>query len=807
MGEDVRYALRQMWTNPGFAVTAIVTLGLGIGAAAAMFGLVQGVLLSPPPYSRADRLVLLNPSRVDGQPYRQGSTVGQWIDWRSSRTIDPPSLYRWSFNFLVLSEGSESLGGMFVTTDYFRTVGLRPVVGREFTAAEAGRLRVPPSAIILGYDLWQRRFNGDPKIVGTTVRISRFQAPLPVVGVMPPGVRFLPDPLSAAEPNYDVNARVDFWLATTPDETRPGANGWNAVARLRDDASVAQAQAELGARAVRQVQDDPGLAGLTVDVRPLVDQLNDQGRALLVPLVASVALVFCVACVNVAGLFVARGLQRHREFAMRSALGATRLRLFRQLLTESVAVSMVGAVAGAAIAAAGVAVFRSIGGNAIPRGEDVTVGWQVYLFGAAAALVAAIVAGLVPALRASSPRHAQDLKGTRTSAGRGERRLLAGIATLQVVLTVALLGGAALLIRTASNLARVRPGFDVENILALTVTTVTPNSFKPFHTQVLERVAALPGVTHAAFVWGLPLTGNYWPGTLEPPGSSDPGRPGQQVSVPLRSVTPDYFDLMGMAFAEGRTFRASDNADAPRVAVINQTLARRYFPGTSAVGRSLTFPGDPKRTVEVVGVLADTRTDALSDAATPEIYFPFWQNGAFSKHLVVRSGSDPRTLTALVRREVRAVDPTAAVERATTMEQIRRESLAPRTFAMRLLIGFALVATSLALVGIYGVLSLSVGARVKEFAVRRAIGAQPRDILRLILTEGGRLVIAGVAIGTIVTTLLGRSLAAQLFEVRPADPLSLAAAALIFGVVSLGACLIPARRAARTSLLAALHEE
>jgi putative ABC transport system permease protein len=808
MMDDVRFALRQLRKNPGFAAAAVITLGLGIGSAAAMFGLVEGVLLSPPPYASADRLVLIAPSRLDGRPYTQGSTIGQWTMWRSeSRTLEPPAMYRWTFNFLVLPDGSESLGGMAVTGNFFKTVGVQPIVGREFRPEEASRPKVPATGIILGHELWQRKFNSDPNVVGTTVRISRYPAPLPVVGIMPPGVRFLPDPGSASEPNYDVNAHVDFWISVAPDETQPRARAGNVVARLRSGATVEQAQQELAAMMVRQSAADPNLQGLTVSVRPLVEDLNREPGRLLMPLFGSVGLVFLVACVNVAGLFVARGLQRHREYAMRAALGAGRRRLFRQLLTESAALAMIGALVGAAIAAAIVTLFKSIGGHAVPRSDAVTVGWPVFAFGFAAALVAALIAGIVPALRAAAADQFQALKGARTSTGRGERRLLSVIAAVQVVLTVALLAGAALLVRTANNLARVRPGYDTENILALTVTTVTPNTFREFHTQVLDRVAALPGVVRTAFAWGVPLTGNNWPGTIEVVGQADPSRAASQINVPLRSVTADYFDVLGIRTVEGRTFQPGDAGDAARVAIVNQAFARKYLPGASAIGRRLQFPGDPKRPLDIVGIVADTRTNALSAQAEPEVYLSFWQSGAFSKHLVVRTVADPASLTALVRREIRAVDPTAAVERATTMAQIRRQSLAPRTFAMQLLIGFSVVTTLLALVGIYGVLSLSVGSRIKEIAVRKAVGAQRADIVRLILAEGGRLVAAGIVAGAGVSVLLGRMLEGQLFEVRTMDPVSFGAAALLFAIVSLGACLVPAVRAARTDLLSALYHE
>jgi putative ABC transport system permease protein len=806
MLEDLRYATRQFRKSPGFALSAIVTLGVGIAAAAAMFGLVQGVLLSPPPFRDPDRVVLLSQSRLDGQPYTGGASIGQWLDWRNSaRSIDPPALYRWTFNFLVLAEGSTALSGMVVTDEFFRVLGVQPILGRVFNASEASRVKVPPTAILLGHELWVRQFNSDPRILGKTVQLSRMPAPLPVIGVMPPGLRFLPDPAAAAEPNYDVNEFVDFWLAVAPDESQVRNRGWNALTRVRTGTPLSEAQREISAMAAAQVQTDARLAGLTIQLRPVQEEANRDARSLLLPLFGFVGLLFFVACVNVAGLFVARGLQRDREYAMRAAAGASRARLFRQVMTESAVLAVLSAVVAAALAAGMVTLFKAIGGQAIPRADMVAVGWPIFAFGLAAALVAAIVSGVLPAVRASSPAHVQTLKGGRTTAGRAERRLLGGIATVQIVLTVALLSGAALLVRTTSNLARVRPGYDVENILAATVTAVsaaTPAASRAFHSQVLQRVGALPGVSRVAFAWGVPLTGNKWPGTMEIVGRPDAG----QFGFPIRAITEDYFAVMGMALVDGRGFGATDSADAPRVAIVNQTLARRYFDG-AALGQHLQFAGDPKRPIEIVGVVADTRTEALSRTAGPEVYFPFWQNGAFSKHLVIRTTADPAALTALMRREVRAVEPTAAVEQVTTMEEIRRASMAPRRFAMRLLFAASVVATLLALVGIYGVLSLSVGSRVKEIAVRKAVGAQQSEILRSVLGEGSRLIVVGVVFGTMVAVLIARGLQSQLYEVSTADPISLASASVLFGAVAIGVCLLPAVRAARTDLAMALRQD
>jgi putative ABC transport system permease protein len=804
---DFRLALRQLRKSPGFAAIAVITLGLGIGSASAMFGLIEGALLSPPPYADPDRVVLISPARTDGEPYMRGATIRQWLSWREARSIEPPAVYRWTFNFLVLADGSESMGGMVVTPGYFRVLGLRPVLGREFTDAELSRPNTPPSAVILGYNLWQRKFNGDPAVVGRTIRISRMPAPLPVVGIMPPGIRFLPDPGASAEPNYDVNAHVDFWLGAAPDESRPASGAGYAIARLRDEATVAEAQAEIRTLSAGLAQVDPALEGVTAVVAPVRDVLNRDGRRLLIPLFGSVAIVFFIACVNVAGLLLTHGLRRYPEYAMRSALGASRWRLFRQTMTESLCLAIAGAAVGAGLAAGIIVLLKSIAGQAVPRADAVRVGWPVFAFGVTAAIVAATVAGLLPAARASLPDRLQGLKGSRTTASRGERRLLAAVATLQIVLTIALLSGAALLIRTARNLQRMEPGYRTENILAMTVTAMDRQKSTEFHRLALERAASVPGVTGAAFAWGVPLTGNKWPAEIEIPGRPRSSGPDARINMPIRSITEDYFDVMGMRIVEGRPFRASDNADAPRVAIVNSTLATRYYTDRDPVGGYLAFAGSTNKPLQIVGVVADARTVDLSQPAEPEVYLPFWQSGAFSKHLVVRAAGDPLAIAALVRDELRKIDPTSAVERMTTMAEIRRQSVAARTFAMRLLVGFGVVATVLALVGLYGVLSLSVSSRMKEIAVRKAVGAQSHQIAGLVLGEGSKLFAGGLIAGALLAVLVGRLLRTLLFGVSPADPLTVGLAGIVFGAVALAACLLPAYRASRVDVMESLREQ
>ena len=410
---------------------------------------------------------------------------------------------------------------------------------------------------------------------------------------MPSGVRFLPDPLAASEPNYDVNAQVDYFMPFQPDETQPRARGWNVVSRLRDGVQLAQASVRSRALPRDRCKRMHDSRVSPFRFSPYSTVLNREGRSLLLPLFGFVALVFFVACINVAGLFVARGLQRHREYAMRAALGASRARLFRQTITESASLSMLSAIVGAGFAFAIVTVFKAIGDRAIPRADDVQIGWPVIAFGFVAGLAAAVVSGLLPAVRAASPGHVHALKGVRSTTGRAERRLLASIATVQVVLTVTLLTGAALLIRTSVKLASINPGYEMDNIMAATVTTVTPSSFLPFHTQVLERVAALPGVSHAAFAWGVPLTGNKWPGNMEFVGRPDLG----QVSFPLRSVTADYFALMNIPIVGGRAFTDNDKNDAPPVVIVNQFARRPLLRGRSA-WTPAAVPGQPATPID-----------------------------------------------------------------------------------------------------------------------------------------------------------------------------------------------------------------
>ncbi|MBV9766008.1 MAG: ABC transporter permease [Acidobacteriaceae bacterium] len=811
MLSELRFATRLLSKQPGFGVIAALTLALGIGATSAVFSLIQGVLLTPPPYQNPEQLMLIHSERSNGQKMDspRGWAAQQWIDWQNqARSFQGIAAYNWTFNFLIRNEGSQSMQGMEVTSNYFQLLGLQPVIGRGFVQSDFGS--GPVKAILLGYEFWQRAFGGDEQIIGKTVHISRWQVPPTVVGVIGPGVRFLPSPEAAKEPNYDVNATVDFWVPAVPDPKYMKEPYWNVVARVREGASLKQEQQELAVLTAREAQGERTFEGFAPRGELLTDEMNRDGRRILLPLLGAAALVLLIACGNTGALLLVRGLQREQEYAVRIAMGMGRTALLRQVVIEALLLALLGAVVGVGFAFGAVKLFKTIAGHAIPRLDAVTAGWAVLGSGLGAAVLAAIFAGVVPALRAFRLNPVEALKsaGPKASAGIGERRLLRGVTMLQIALTLALLVGAGLLIHTMMKIARVTSGFETDHVLTMSVTEVQSRStWGSFHRQALERVASIPGVQYAAFAWGVPLTGNNWPATLEVEGQPPAVKESDKTALPVRAVTPDYFKLIGMPLITGRDFRSADDDKAQSVAIVNQAFADRFFPQGDVIGRKFWSNGRDKPGTQIVGEIANGRTDDLTQQASPEIYLPLWQATAFSKHLVVRTTADPRSVVVAVERALRSIDPTAAVENVKTLEQIRDESLASRIFAMNLLSGFSAVGSVLTLVGIYGLLSLSVASRRRELAIRSAVGAQQSHLRNLVFGEGFRLIAGGVLVGVALAIVLSQVLKSFLYEVQPGDPMTLALVGGLFGAVGLLACWVPVRRAARVDPLEALREE
>jgi putative ABC transport system permease protein len=809
---DLRYGLRMLWKSPAFTVVAALTLALGIGATSAVFSLIQGVLLTPPPYLKPQQLMLIETVRSDGQKMDspRGWAAQQWMEWNEKvGSFQGIAGYNWTFNFLIRNDGSQSMQGMEVSKDYFRLMGLKTALGRGFDDSDFGQGHV--KSILLGYEFWQRAFGGDRQIIGKTVRISRWDSSPVVIGIMEPGVRFLPSPGAAKEPNYDVNATVDLWVPANPDPKYLKDAYWNAVGRLRDGVTPQRGQQELSALIAREASEEKQFEGFSPQLEPLTDEMNRDGRRILLPLLGAAALVLLIACGNAAALLLVRGLQRQQEYAVRIAMGMGRIGLVRQVVTEGLLLALLGGTLGVGLAIFAVDLFKAIARHAVPRLDGVTAGWAVLGWGLGLAVLAAFFAGAIPALRAFRLNPMEVLKdaGPKGTAGIGERRLLRGVAMLQTALTLALLVGAGLLIRTMVKIAEVPSGYNTGRILTMSVTEVQSRSnWGPFHRQALERVAAIPGVQYAAFAWGVPLTGNNWPATMEIEGQPPAEKESDKIALPLRAVTPDYFKLMGLALIDGREFRSNDDEKAPGVAIVNQAFTQRYFPSRNSVGRKFWLNRrDNPAGVEIVGEIANGRTDDLTQAPSPEIYLPLWQAQAFSKHLVVRTTADPRAVVVAVQRELRAVDPTAAIENVKTLEQIRDESLASRTFAMNLLTGFSVLGSVLTLVGIYGVISLSVASRRRELAIRSAVGAQQKDIRRLIFGEGFRLIVGGVLGGILLAVVLSQVLRSFLFEVQPSDPATFIVVGTLFIAVGLLACWPPARRAGKVDPLEALRYE
>jgi putative ABC transport system permease protein len=479
--------------QPGFAVIAALTLALGIGATSAVFSMIQGVLLTPPPFRKPGQLMLVQAARSDGQKSDspRGWAAQQWLEWqREAGSFQAIAAYGWTFNFLVRNEGSQSMQGMEVTSNYAQLLGLRPLVGRGFVQSDFGN--GPVKAILLGYEFWQHAFGGDKQVIGKMMRISRWQVPPTVVGVMQPGVRFLPSPGAAKEPNYDVNAVVDFWVPAVPDPKYLKDASWNVVARLRDGVTPKQAQQELAVLTAREARSEPTFQGFTPAAELLTDEMNHDGRRILLPLLGAAALLLLIACGNTGALLLVRGLQRQPEYAVRIAIGMGRTDLLRQVVTEALLLALFGGVLGVGFAFGAVQLFKAVAGHAIPRLDAVTAGWAVLGSGLGTAVLAAIVAGVFPAARAFRLDPIDVLKNAspKASAGIGERRLLRGITMLQTALTLALLVGAGLLIHTMMNIARVASGFETSRILTMSVTEVQSwSTWGSFHGK---RWSALP---------------------------------------------------------------------------------------------------------------------------------------------------------------------------------------------------------------------------------------------------------------------------------------------------------------------------
>jgi putative ABC transport system permease protein len=796
--QDVRYAVRRLLKSPGFALVAVGALTLGIGANTAIFSVVNSVLLRPLPYPEPEQLVQVWESRPRMNMPRSEVAPHEFLAWaersQSFRQLAANDLTE--YNLTGRGE-PERVTGALVTAGYFPLFGVSPAQGRTFLAEEdqPGKDNV----VVLGHELWRSRFNSDPSVVGQSVSLDG--VPCTVVGVMPRGFR-LPDGAGLARP-------IAF---TVEDRAKAGSHFLNVYGRLKEGVALAQAGGEMATVAGRVEQDFGDVnAGHRVVLVPLHEQVVGGARTALLVLLGAVGLVLLIACANVANLLLARAAGRRREVAVRAALGASRWRIVRQLLAESVLLSALGGAAGLLLAVWGVDLLVSLDPTGVQRAGEVTLDWRVLGFTFGLSLLTGLLFGLAPALQASKADFNESLKeGGRSAQGLGRSRLRGALVVSEVALTLVLLVGAGLLVKSFRQLLAVDSGLDPHGVLTLDVSLpqakyAERQQITSFYERLIEQAAALPGVEAAGAVSVLPLAGNDNSNFVQIEGRP-PQPAGQALRAGRRNVSADYFRALGIPVKRGRAFNASDAKDAPPVVVINESLARSFFAGEDAVGKRIRT-GEKSPWVEVVGVVGDVRHRGLDVETRPEMFFPHLQTPSRQMTLVVRAAGDPAALAGPLRVRVRELDRDQPVGNVKTMETWVAESVASRRFSVLLLGVFACVAAGLAALGLYGVVSYSVAQRTHEIGLRVALGARPRDVLRLVIRQGMTLTLLGTAVGLLAALALTRVMSGLLFGVGATDLATFVAVPLMLLTVALLACYLPARRATKVDPMVALRHE
>ncbi len=803
--QDLKYGFRMLVKNPGFTAVAVIALALGIGANTAIFSVVNAVLLKPLPFRDPNRLMVLN----EANPRQPQVSVAypNYFDWKQQNHVfeEMASFQQRDFNLAGVSE-PENIGGSAVSSNLLQTLGMKSVLGRDFRPDEDKKGAEP--VVILGYSLWQRRFGGEPGVVGRTVTLDA--KPFTIVGVMPPQLILYED--------SQLYTPIGVWMGEESMTERGAHDDTTVVARLKAGVTQAQAQAEMDTIARRLEQQYPGTnTGYRVAMSPIRDAfVGDSGPPILV-LFAAVGFVLLIACVNVANLLLARGAAREREIAIRSALGASRLRVIRQLLTEGAVLAVVSGLLGLLVGAWGLKGLLTLIPQDVGMGMPVAVNSWVLGFTCLLSLVTVAIFGLVPALQVSKPDLNETLKeGGRTASGGVERRQLRSVLVVsEIALALVLLVSAGLMIKSFRRLLAVDPGFNPENVLTMEVNLRGSKYGKPdkvaaFAQQALDRIRPLPGVRFAALGTELPLTDSHSRSDITIEGQPVPAI-GHFPHPDFHVVSPDYFRAMGIPLMRGRYFTESDTPQAPGVVLLSESLARRFWPDGDAVGKRILHghPDLKNPWLTVVGVVGDTKQYGLSTETKWEVYLSYLQSpprtGDF--RLIVRAPSHPEGLTAAIKSEVHGIDKDVPVHDEVTMQRIVSDSVGTRRITMLLLGLFAGLAMVLAAVGIYGVISYSVTQRTHEIGVRMALGAERTDVLWLVVGKGFVLALVGVAVGLAGALALTRFLSSLLFGVRPTDPAIFLGVSLILAAVALVASYIPARRAARVDPMVALRYE
>lgn len=798
--KDLRYAMRGLLRQPGFTAIAVITLALAIGANTAIFSVVQGVLLEPLPYPESDRLVALRQSNLQANPAQPDTQVapGNFLEWqRQSSTFSGLVAYR-TVSYNLTGDGNpERLLAGRVSSVMFGLLGAQPMLGRDFLAEEdqPGREKV----VIVSEGLWRRRFGADPNVIGRMLKLDGEN--FAIVGVMPAAFR-LPD-----------QHERELWTPIAfkdNEKTLYQARYIEAIAKLKPGARLAQAQAEMNAIAARLAQEHPeSNTGWTINVLSLLDFVVGDVKVVLWVLFAAVALVLLIACANVANLLLARATTRQKEMAVRAALGAGRARIVRQLATEGLLLSFVGAFAAWPLASWGLRALLAAAPADLPRLASVTIDKRALLFTLGTTLVTAFIFGLAPALHVLKFDTNPALRDQRNRSVRQQRIGNLLIAS-EVALALMLLVGGGLLLRTVWQLNRVNPGFDERNALAVTVQLPEkryegPPQVARFAQQLVQQVSTLPGVEAAGIARILPIvhdlpTGFYFEGG---PRAKDRDLPQTNYSA----VSPDYFKAMGIPLIAGRAFTEHDTLDAPRVAIVSQTLAQRFFPNGDALGKRINVNTGPESYREIVGIAGDVKQNGLTKETRPHTYEPFAQAPNQFMTLIVRSTTDPASLVPAIRGKVLALDSELPLQRVTTIDRVISNSIRQQRFTSLVLSVFAGVALLLAAAGLYGVISYSVAQRTHELGIRVALGAQVNDVMRLVLRQGMTIVVAGELIGILGALAFTRLLGGLLFGVTPADAATFVAVTIGLTLVALLACYIPARRATKVDPVVALRYE
>jgi putative ABC transport system permease protein len=801
--QDLLYAVRRLRQAPGFSLVAIATLALGIGANSAIFSVVNAVLLKPLPFEEPGRLVRLSQTwegRTTGiySPQNFLDVVASARDFESLAAIDGGGVTLTGRGAPARLEGAE------VSTRFFDVLRVRPVLGRGFADGEnePGRNKVA----ILGHRLWRERFGGDPTAVGQTIQLNR--EPYQVVGVAPAGFSY-PEGAELWTPMaYDAVFRT---------KSR-GAWYLGVIGRLKPGVSVAHAREEVSAIAARLAREYPDAdEGVGGTVSSLHEAMVGDARPALLVLLGAVGLVLLIACVNVANLLLARVAARETELAVRTALGAGRGRLLRQLLTESVLLALLGGAAGVLLAGFFLDALLGLQPQGVPRLGEVRVDRAVLGFAAGLSIATGLLFGAFPALQMTRRAPAQGLReGSRgILTGRGQR-LRGGLVVGQMALAMMLLAGAGLLMRSFSQLRRVDPGFRPESALTFRIS-LPDSAYKEepkvaaFFEELLARLAAVPGVRSVGAVQGLPLSGSRFQLSFEVKGRP-PLPPAKQPSMEVRVASPDYFRAIGIPLVRGRGFQRGDTASSRQVVVISEAAVRRFFPGEDPLGQWITIgwgrgEGQPKAGGEVVGIVGDVKERGLAEENPPEIYLPHAQLPIQSMDVMLRATVTPRSLAPAVTGVVRSLDPELPIARLATLDEIVARSISEPRFYMVLLGTFAGTALFLAALGIFGVMSYAVVQRSREIGIRVALGADPKQVLGMVLGHASLLAVGGVGLGLTGALSLSRAMGSLLFELSPTDPTTLAGVAVLLLAVALLASYLPARRATRVDPLIALRSE